>query len=200
MKNIIYAENLQQVQTQKNYFEKFEESMIIKLPNNMGYYIIYLDSNLITEKLKSYNLQASYIQSMIMSKLKEFIYYKIDGMFNKKDFRYVKYELAFYEKRFCNATQRGNLKNNNEYQKFIDKSLALGLISNAELYRIENNVCRRYIKNTNMRPDKKNLIIKKEIFIQIKSRSTYIRNGIMFKNINCLEDFIAKKIEKSLNR
>ena len=173
------------------------EGITIGLPINMGFYSFNdLDYERIDNILIDNNIQPKNNTNDICRVLEKFIIRKIKGMLHKTDINYYKYETAFYEKNFCKANKNGQLKNEKFYQNYIKLSKNRGLITIQEIEKIENDVFRRYIKNSNMLPQKKNMVMKKEIYTLIKSRSSYIRNCIMFSRINDLEDFIAHLIIK----
>ena len=185
---VIFSEDLRNVGN---------EGITIGLPINMGFYSFNdLDYERIDNILIDNNIQPKNNTNDICRVLEKFIIRKIKGMLHKTDINYYKYETAFYEKNFCKANKNGQLKNEKFYQNYIKLSKNRGLITIEEIEKIENDVFRRYIKNSNMLPQKKNMVMKKEIYTLIKSRSSYIRNCIMFSRINDLEDFIAHLIIK----
>ena len=185
---VIFSEDLRNVGN---------EGITIGLPINMGFYSFNdLDYERIDNILIDNNIQPKNNTNDICRVLEKFIIRKIKGMLHKTDINYYKYETAFYEKNFCKANKNGQLKNEKFYQNYIKLSKNRGLIAIQEIEKIENDVFRRYIKNSNMLPQKKNMVMKKEIYTLIKSRSSYIRNCIMFSRINDLEDFIAHLIIK----
>ena len=185
---VIFSEDLRNVGN---------EGITIGLPINMGLYSFNdLDYERIDNILIDNNIQPKNNTNDICRVLEKFIIRKIKGMLHKTDINYYKYETAFYEKNFCKANKNGQLKNEKFYQNYIKLSKNRGLITIQEIEKIENDVFRRYIKNSNMLPQKKNMVMKKEIYTLIKSRSSYIRNCIMFSRINDLEDFIAHLIIK----
>lgn len=185
---VIFSEDLRNVGN---------EGITIGLPINMGFYSFNdLDYERIDNILIDNNIQPKNNTNDICRVLEKFIIRKIKGMLHKTDINYYKYETAFYEKNFCKANKNGQLKNEKFYQNYIKLSKNRGLITIQEIEKIENDVFRRYIKNSNMLPQKKNMVMKKEIYTLIKSRSSYIRNCIMFSRINDLEDFIAHLIIK----
>ena len=174
-----------------------DEELVIKLPINIGFYVFDdLDYQRIDNILLNNSIQLKNDTKDIYKVLENFIIRKTNGMLHKTDINYYKYETAFYEKNFCKANKNGQLKNEKFYQNYIKLSKNRGLITIQEIEKIENDVFRRYIKNSNMLPQKKNMVMKKEIYTLIKSRSSYIRNCIMFSRINDLEDFIAHLIIK----
>ena len=185
---VIFSEDLRNVGN---------EGITIGLPINMGFYSFNdLDYERIDNILIDNNIQPKNNTNDICRVLEKFIIRKIKGMLHKTDINYYKYETAFYEKNFCKANKNGQLKNEKFYQNYIKLSKNRGLITIKEIEKIENDVFRLYIKNSNMLPQKKNMVMKKEIYTLIKSRSSYIRNCIMFSRINDLEDFIAHLIIK----
>ena len=185
---VIFSEDLRNVGN---------EGITIGLPINMGFYSFNdLDYERIDNILIDNNIQPKNNTNDICRVLEKFIIRKIKGMLHKTDINYYKYETAFYEKNFCKANKNGQLKNEKFYQNYIKLSKNRGLTTIQEIEKIENDVFRRYIKNSNMLPQKKNMVMKKEIYTLIKSRSSYIRNCIMFSRINDLEDFIAHLIIK----
>ena len=185
---VIFSEDLRNVGN---------EGITIGLPINMGFYSFNdLDYERIDNILIDNNIQPKNNTNDICRVLEKFIIRKIKGMLHKTDINYYKYETAFYEKNFCKANKNGQLKDDKFYQKYIKLSNERGLITTQEIDKIENDVFRRYVKNSNMLPQKKNMVMKKEIYTLIKSRSSYIRNCVMFSRINDLEDFIAHLIIK----
>lgn len=185
---VIFSEDLRNVGN---------EGITIGLPINMGFYSFNdLDYERIDNILIDNNIQPKNNTNDICRVLEKFIIRKTNGMLHKTDINYYKYETAFYEKNFCKANKNGQLKNEKFYQNYIKLSKNRGLITTQEIDKIENDVFRRYVKNSNMLPQKKNMVMKKEIYTLIKSRSSYIRNCIMFSRINDLEDFIAHLIIK----
>lgn len=184
---VIFSEDLRNVGN---------EGITIGLPINMGFYSFNdLDYERIDNILIDNNIQPKNNTNDICRVLEKFIIRKIKGMLHKTDINYYKYETAFYEKNFCKANKNGQLKNEKFYQNYIKLSKNRGLITIQEIEKIENDVFRRYIKNSNMLPQKE-YGYEKEIYTLIKSRSSYIRNCIMFSRINDLEDFIAHLIIK----
>lgn len=190
---VIFSEDLRNIDN---------KGLIIALPINIGFYVFdELDYQKIYNILQNNHIQPENDSNNICSVLEKFIIRKTKGMLHKTDINYCKYETAFYEKNFCKANKNAQLKNEKFYQNYINLSKDRGLITVQEIEKIENDVFRRYIKNSNMLPQKKNMVMKKEIYTLIKSRSSYIRNCIMFSRINDLEDFIAHLIikEKQFN-
>ena len=185
MSKIIYYAKKDNVSEDNN-------NLIIKLPNNLGYYEFELDLEKIRKGLD--NIQVDNLELIVNENLDSFIKYKLKGMFNKTDFSYRKYELAYIEKRIGNALSQGKLYNDKNYKKFIKESVEKGLTTYREIEEMEKEVEKRYSIHKDMKPEKKYKRIKSEVYTKIKSRSSYITNAVMFKENEDIEDFISKRI------